>query len=67
MSNTVYVIFVRFAIYDSIHNLPKVIKYSIEYNVFSASMGFQSLNEHVPHGFGFGNMLRVGYTKPVSR
>jgi len=44
--------FVHFTIYNSIYNLPKIINYSIESNVFSIFMGFQYVNKNVFHGFG---------------
>ena len=51
--NTVYFMFVCFTICNSIHNLPKVIKYSMENSVVcSISMGLQNVNKNVFHAFG---------------
>lgn len=57
---------VHSTIYNSIHNLPKIMKYSIENNVSSILMRFQNANENVFYGIGnlvmwlwksFGNIL----------
>ena len=48
---------VDFAIYNSIYNLPKVIKYGIENKAFPIFIGFQNVNEDRFHVFWkFGNL-----------